>query len=1062
MGSEDEEEPQMDTLRRNQKLALKIMGQDETLLQSVSPDSSPLQKSRAPPKSKTGSSPLAPPRDGVKRAAKASPLSSFDQTSGHKGEHGHQHKPGMRFQVIKRKAAVTDRTWAWWDSVDGINGGSTLRFGSQPADTDAIRAFDLFPGGPHECTVVLTDGKTSVDFTYASIAPCNADKDGPAGFIMIAPAEVKWPIDADLILPAFEKQVERMRRETSFVEERAESFLQAQSIAEAEARAQQRAAEAEKSQHEAKLKQMQASARRAAPTSWLGKEPPTEYAVWTQIRPGGIPPPPQKHPLVNVHTYEKHIQVGGPRHQPGENDLPEEERAMLENQRIYEHAHIRTLEVWNHQFTLRYNLNLKISDISSGANIVPETIDEQLHVWTQTRVFKTPSSSTPHGRPSAVNHHGKKPPVPEESDFHPSVRDAPACTYHPDGKLYLFGGKTKGGQYKNYLSDLWIFDYATNTWTNVPKKDGSEKEEGGESAQAKVRALTSIDRSGDGDAPEKRAPTHMTGKIPGPRSSALTMIKDGFYWVAGGQSSAGKLKDVKRLDLETLVWYDMIPEGTTKRNQIVNLEVETIGEPPKRGFCMKNLALPSSLYAAFVSEETVQELCLNSLKWRSLQTEGLLCWDTSKIMAAEDGPMLRVSSVDFSSAQPTDGRGHYPAVETASVWRVYDDCQDNEARDDAPKAWQILTGQTLKFNNIPCLGDPPGIWTVHGISKGVLHRERGGGRGVPLGRTRTSYYVFGGCRQGGIAQKSHTVDVRREQVVGVQVNPRIGLPVVLRKGCESVHSSQAPSTAGSGGHKTASDDISSNFRPGTESTRHGTSWGGGGRMGSSRIGTGFSKRSNFVMRSDGQLKTGVITWIEQGNSDPTLKNMLVRVLWDDDVEEADFIQRRSISHMDEEQTEEEVEEAARRKAVHQRKYSAGANGKYDLALHVDHDAFDVVADHITNDIFELDIVEASSQAKLVKDLEDWKDRNGDLDVAALRMIVKDKLIMKKTPSRASASNANPFANLTDRTPKRSNIPQGQEAQMFLTMASGVQDEESKDSLASYGGIAEADQTPAQD
>mmetsp|Transcript_42219 Transcript_42219/g.103116 ORF Transcript_42219/g.103116 Transcript_42219/m.103116 type:complete len:121 (-) Transcript_42219:3300-3662(-) len=42
MGSEDEEEPQMDTLRRNQKLALKIMGQDETLLQSVSPDSSPL------------------------------------------------------------------------------------------------------------------------------------------------------------------------------------------------------------------------------------------------------------------------------------------------------------------------------------------------------------------------------------------------------------------------------------------------------------------------------------------------------------------------------------------------------------------------------------------------------------------------------------------------------------------------------------------------------------------------------------------------------------------------------------------------------------------------------------------------------------------------------------------------------------------------------------------------------------------------------------------------------------------------------------------------------------
>ena len=53
-------------------------------------------------------------------------------------------------QVVKRKGAVTGKEWAWWDSKDGKSGGSIIRFMSTPEDTDAIRAFDLFPMGPYE------------------------------------------------------------------------------------------------------------------------------------------------------------------------------------------------------------------------------------------------------------------------------------------------------------------------------------------------------------------------------------------------------------------------------------------------------------------------------------------------------------------------------------------------------------------------------------------------------------------------------------------------------------------------------------------------------------------------------------------------------------------------------------------------------------------------------------------------------------------------------------------------------------------------------------------------
>jgi len=105
-------------------------------------------------------------------------------------------KPGMRFKVIKRKAQVSGKTWAWWDSVDGRSGGKQIRFASQPEDTDAIRAFELFPPGPFECSILLDDRKTNVDCKYDAIAPCHADSDGAAGFIMTC-VNGTWPIDAN-------------------------------------------------------------------------------------------------------------------------------------------------------------------------------------------------------------------------------------------------------------------------------------------------------------------------------------------------------------------------------------------------------------------------------------------------------------------------------------------------------------------------------------------------------------------------------------------------------------------------------------------------------------------------------------------------------------------------------------------------------------------------------------------------------------------------------------------------------------------------------------------------
>lgn len=54
-------------------------------------------------------------------------------------------------------------------------------------------------------------------------------------------------------------------------------------------------------------------------------------------------------------------------------------------------------------------------------------------------------------------------------------------------------------------------------------------------------------------------------------------------------SATGKMKDVSRLNLETLEWNSMVPEGTMKSNELEQLEVEFTGDYPPRGYAMKNL-----------------------------------------------------------------------------------------------------------------------------------------------------------------------------------------------------------------------------------------------------------------------------------------------------------------------------------------------------------------------------------------------------------------------------------------------------------------------------------------
>jgi hypothetical protein len=237
---------------------------------------------------------------------------------------------------------------------------------------------------------------------------------------------------------------------------------------------------------------------------------------------------------------------------------------MLANQRVYAEGKIRTLEIWSHDFTMRYNLNLSIIDAFSGNPVDPKSLREELLVWTHTRVFKKSMQKA-----SRYGMKKKEKAAAESEEYHPQLRDAPSVCYDTTGRLWLFGGKSKGGAYKNYFGDLWVFDYATNLWKNYPRAEHKTKEK----TAATLATTKTVNKptvgegeeggvGGDEDEDVKKvhAPTEMSGKIPGPRSSAISVIKDGYYYIAGGMTATGKIKDVYRLDLETMVCEPYIPE----------------------------------------------------------------------------------------------------------------------------------------------------------------------------------------------------------------------------------------------------------------------------------------------------------------------------------------------------------------------------------------------------------------------------------------------------------------------------------------------------------------------
>jgi hypothetical protein len=106
-------------------------------------------------------------------------------------------------------------------------------------------------------------------------------------------------------MPSFERQLNRNRIERDYVDKRNESSALEQIMSEAQGRAKARVDDERRRENQDKLRHMLANSRKPAPAAVVGKAPLGEYAVWSIVQAGGVPPPPEKHPLVNVHSYIK-------------------------------------------------------------------------------------------------------------------------------------------------------------------------------------------------------------------------------------------------------------------------------------------------------------------------------------------------------------------------------------------------------------------------------------------------------------------------------------------------------------------------------------------------------------------------------------------------------------------------------------------------------------------------------------------------------------------------------------------------------------------------------------
>ena len=125
-------------------------------------------------------------------------------------------KPGSCLRVLWKKDRVTRANFAWWDSVDGAEGGKMLRCSVLESDRRAISEFDLFPSGDGQKLLqVITTSEQALEFPYVTFSFLSADELGPPGMVFVAPPGVQYPIDSAWIKPSIDKQLERKQVETT-------------------------------------------------------------------------------------------------------------------------------------------------------------------------------------------------------------------------------------------------------------------------------------------------------------------------------------------------------------------------------------------------------------------------------------------------------------------------------------------------------------------------------------------------------------------------------------------------------------------------------------------------------------------------------------------------------------------------------------------------------------------------------------------------------------------------------------------------------------------------------
>ncbi|KAJ1481753.1 hypothetical protein T484DRAFT_1668292, partial [Baffinella frigidus] len=483
---------------------------------------------------------------------------------------------------------IRSKSWAWCDSGDGIRGGHKIRVQVRESDLRAMKDFELFPN--HGRLIVLSGEDHICELPYVAYSIVSADNKGPPGFIFcLAPSGEKFPVDATGIMPGVKRLFFREQLEADRAADIAEQARLVLLDAEVAVEEKIRKAFLKKREQEERLRTLAANARQPIDLGKLSSQRPEgEYVVWKQLRFFGTPPPPSKH--ATVHLYKRVIKIAR-----NDADL-EEDQDDADGDAVIAVA-VVALEVWNRAFTVRWTIDLQCYNAANNAKFPQAKVGVVLMEWTELHI-SDPARA-------------------------PAERDAPTLVY--DGlRTILYGGKSRGGEYKMYFSDMWIFDYTANKWSPFEKG-------------VKVYYHHEL----------HKITKDIEGRQPSQRSSPCVLLQDTSIIIAGGSSRARKLNDVHRLDYRAMSWSQMLKPGTKYKGEE---EVEIMkGEMPPRGFAMKNLVGGNHIYAPLLSDGRIFEFCLYSKTWRRLQVQGYVPWKSCKLLVADEKMMVRFTSIDFEA-----------------------------------------------------------------------------------------------------------------------------------------------------------------------------------------------------------------------------------------------------------------------------------------------------------------------------------------------------------------------------------------------------------------------------